>query len=95
MFGDFVFVVFALAQVADGCLTYLGVSTRGIVMEANPLIVWYMAACGVGVALTGAKVFAILCGMALHMNARHRTVGTLAVLYLAGAVWPWTRVLWP
>jgi hypothetical protein len=67
----------------------------GVAMEANPLIVWYIAVCGAGVALTGAKIFAIVCGAVLHLNARHRTIGVLAVLYLGGAVWPWTRVLWP
>jgi hypothetical protein len=84
-----------MAQAADGCLTYLGVLTMGIGIEANPLIGWSMAACGAGVAVAGAKGFAVLCGMALHIAARHRTIGALAVLHLAGAVWPWTRVLWP
>jgi hypothetical protein len=88
-------MAFAFAQVADGCLTYLGVSTMGIVMEGNPLVVWYMTAYGVGVGLGMVKTFALLCGLALYLNARHRTIGVLAVFYLVGAVWPWTLVLWP
>ena len=93
--GDFAFLAFALTQAADGCLTYVGVSTLGLGIEANPLIVWYMAACGTGLALTAAKAFALLCGMALHITARHRTVGALALVYFVGAVCPWILVLWP
>jgi hypothetical protein len=91
-FGDVVLLVFILAQVADGVLTYLGVST-GIASEGNPLVAWYIATFGIGVAVVGAKMVAIALGAALHMRAMHRTIGLLAILYLAVAVLPWTQTL--
>ena len=91
-FGDAVLLIFILAQVADGVFTYLGVST-GIAKEGNPLVAWYIATFGVGVAVVGAKTVAIALGAALHMRAMHRTIGLLAILYLAVAVLPWTQTL--
>ena len=43
LFGDLSVVVFLLAQVSDGVLTYIGVSTYGLGIEGNPLIAWLMA----------------------------------------------------
>jgi len=37
-FGDVVIVLFLLAQAADGVMTYVGVSTFGVSLEANPLL---------------------------------------------------------
>jgi hypothetical protein len=69
-FGNTVFVVFALVQMGDGFLTYLGMTNLGPGIEGNPLIAWYAAAFGEGTALLGAKAFAIFCAMVLHINGR-------------------------
>lgn len=91
-FGDSVFVVFLLAQLADGALTYFGVHVFGRSIEANPILSWYIAALGVGGALLGAKMLAVGCATALHLKCRHRTVGVLTVFYLGVAVWPWATI---
>jgi hypothetical protein len=92
-FGDLVLVLFLLAQLADGMLTYLGVKTFGRSAEGNPLLLWLMASVGEGPALAGAKLVAGSFGIALHLNAVHRVVAALTLLYLAVAVLPWMAVL--
>jgi hypothetical protein len=93
MFGDIALLVFLLAQASDGVLTYVGVSTYGRHIEANPLIGWLMALIGQGAALATAKGAAVFFGIALHLSAVHRAVALLAVLYLAVAVFPWVAIL--
>lgn len=92
LFGDGILLAFILAQAADGALTYLGVAT-GSAVEGNPLVAWYIAMFGAGVAVVGAKTMAIACGATLHMRAMHRTIGLLTILYLGAAVLPWSRML--
>jgi len=87
-------LAFVVAQALDGTLTYLGIATFGAGAEANPVVAWYVSAFGAGVGLAAVKSIAIACAATLHLNARHRILGGLTVLYLAGAVLPWTRVLW-
>src|SRR6187551_3848362 len=72
LFGDLAVVVFLLAQVSDGVLTYIGVSTYGASIEGNPLITWLMASMGQGAGLAMAKVTAGCFGVALHLSAVHR-----------------------
>lgn len=86
-------VSFLGVQAADGVCSYVGLRAFGIGIEANPLIAWYAAAFGIGVALTGAKVLAATCALILHYAGMHRTIGLLTILYLRGAVWPWTQIL--
>ena len=95
LFGDVVWVFFVTAQAADGICTYLGLHLFGIEMEGNPLIGWYAATFGVGAALVAAKLVAAACAGFLHCVGRHRTLASLTILYLVGAVWPWTQILWP
>jgi hypothetical protein len=92
-FGDFILVAFLVAQVLDGVLTYLGVMTFGRSVEANPLLHWLMATVGDGPALTGAKVVAGSCGIALHLTAVHHVVALLTAFYLAAAILPWAAIL--
>ena len=92
IFGDGVLLVFILAQVADGLFTYLGITAFGTAIEGNPLVAWYVAAFGAGVAVIAAKGFAVACGATLHLQAMHRTIGVLAILYLAAAVLPWSQM---
>lgn len=94
-FGDVVCVSFIAAQAADGVCTYVGLHVFGVGVEANPLIAWYAATVGISAAPVGAKLLATACGIFLHRVGRHRTIGVLTIIYLLGAVWPWSRVLWP
>jgi hypothetical protein len=93
-FGTIVFLLFAIVQIADGLLTYHGIRVYGPEVEANPLIVWYASAFGAGVALTGAKLVAVICGGILHLLARHVAIAFLTITYVIAALWPWTRLLW-
>ena len=94
-FGLVVWLAFVLAQVADGVLTYIGVGRFGIGVEANPLIASYIAVGGAGVALFGAKAFALGCGTVLHLQAMHRSLAAITALYFGAAVCGWASVLWP
>jgi uncharacterized membrane protein len=91
-FGDVVIVVFLIAQLLDGMLTYLGVMTFGV-SEGNPLIAHYMHSMGVGPSLAMAKLVAVAGALVLHLLAFHRLLGVLTLLYLSLAVLPWTFVL--
>lgn len=93
LFGDIALLVFLIAQASDGVLTYVGVSTYGLHIEANPLIGWLMSLIGQGAALATAKVAAGFFGIALHLSAVHRAVAILAAFYLAVAVFPWVAIL--
>ena len=93
LFGRGVLLIFILTQVADGLLTYLGIKIFGTAIEGNPLVAWYVAAYGAGVALIGAKGFAVACAFALHLRAMHRTIGALILVYLTAALLPWSRLL--
>ena len=94
-FGNLVWLVFALAQAADGVLSYVGIATYGTSIEANPLLAWCIAVAGITLPLIAAKIFAVACGAFLHVHAMHRAVALLTVLYVVAAVWPWAVVLWP
>lgn len=91
-FGNFVIVVFLIAQVLDGAFTYLGVSSYGL-SEGNPLIAHFIEQHGAGPSLTAAKILAVLCSMALHLLGLHRTLALLTLMYLTLAVLPWTYLL--
>jgi len=91
-FADATLVVFLGAQLLDGALTYVGVTT-GAAVEQNPLIVWYMAALGVGPALAAAKMFAAACAIALHLGSAHLAIAGLTVFYTTAAILPWSALL--
>lgn len=92
-FGDAVILLFLVAQAADGVLTYIGVSTMGHHIEANPLILSLMTSFGQGVAVAGAKALAAGLGISLHILGVHRIVAFLAGLYFIAAIVPWAEVL--
>jgi uncharacterized membrane protein len=92
-FGDVVIVLFLLAQAFDGILTYVGVTTFGVGIEANPVISALMLRFGEGTALVGAKITAAFLGIALHLREVHGAVAMLAGFYVALAVLPWTALL--
>jgi hypothetical protein len=88
-------LAFLIAQAGDGLLTYAGIKQFGVHIEANPLLAWYIDAFGPGAALATAKTFAVACVLPLHWRGMYRTIGVLTALYVAGAVLPWVRLLWP
>ena len=90
-FGNFVILVFLVAQLLDGVFTYLGVAAFGL-SEGNPIIAYYMTH-GVGPSVTVAKGLAVVCSMVLHLLGLHRTLGVLTLVYLSMAVLPWTYLL--
>lgn len=93
LFGNAMLLAFFVVQVLDGVLTYLGVVTYGVEVEGNPIVAWYIAELGAGLAIPATKGFAAVCAATLHYYSRHRTLGLLTILYLTAAVWPWTRLL--
>ena len=93
LFGNLALILFLLAQVLDGTLTYVGISTYGPHMEGNPLISWLISAMGEGPALATAKLAAGTFGIALHLSAVHKAVALLAGFYIAVAVLPWVAIL--
>jgi hypothetical protein len=87
-----VFVIFTAAQLADGLLTYWGVTTLGIHVEGNDLLATTMYAIGPGRALVSAKLLACICGYILYRTASHRPLAVMAGLYIGVAVTPWLLV---
>ena len=88
-----VFVIFVLAQVLDGILTYIGVSRLGIEIEANVLLATWMHLIGAPTALLGAKLMACGCGYILYRTAWHRPLAITAGLCLGVAVIPWIGIV--
>jgi uncharacterized membrane protein len=92
-YGDVVLVLFLLAQCFDGVFTYVGVSTYGLGIEANPLLAGLMTSLGHGTALLAAKIIAATLGICLHLRQVHGAVALLAAFYGAVAILPWTVIL--
>lgn len=92
-FGDVVLVAFLLAQCFDGVFTYVGVTSYGLGIEANPLLSLLMAQLGHGAALAGAKSVAAALGIGLHLQQVHGAVAMLAVFYGIVAILPWAAIL--
>lgn len=88
-----VLAIFVAAQVADGVLTYWGVTTLGIHVEGNGLLAAIMHAVGPFSALVSAKLMACVCGYILYRTASHRPLAVMAGLYIGIAVTPWLFVL--
>ncbi len=90
-----ILLLFLLAQVCDGVLTYVGVRIFGPSIEGNPIVAWYIVTMGAGLATIGVKSVAVFCAAILHARAWHWTLGVLTVWYFAFAVWPWIAILAP
>ena len=88
-----VLAIFIAAQVADGVLTYWGVTTLGIHVEGNGLLAAIMHAIGPFRALVSAKLMACVCGYILYRTASHKPLAIMAGLYIGIAVTPWLFVL--
>jgi hypothetical protein len=92
-FGDAVIVLFLIAQAADGVMTYVGVTTLGVHLEANPLLASLMNLFGQGAAVAAAKVLASGLGISLHLIGVHRVLAVLTGVYFLAAVLPWAGLL--
>jgi hypothetical protein len=91
--GNLLLVLFLLAQCFDGVLTYVGVVTFGIGVEANPIITNLMLRFGEGAGLLGAKLVAAGLGIALHLRQVHLALAVLTAFYLGVAILPWAAIL--
>jgi uncharacterized membrane protein len=89
-----IWIAFVLVQALDGVMTLVGIHTFGLGIEANPLIAWYAHALGPAIAVSGAKLFAVGCGIALYLTAHYRTIAALAITYVLAAVGPWIHLFW-
>ena len=87
-----VFAMFLTIQVLDGLFTYWGVSTLGVGVEANALLVTSMGAMGAPRALLSAKLLACLCGYILYRTECHRPLAITTGLYLGMAIVPWLLI---
>jgi hypothetical protein len=92
-YADLLWVVFVAVQALDGAMSYVGIRAFGLWIEGNPLVAWYTAALGPALALTGAKLFAVGCGLVLYLTARYGLMALLTLFYLAFAIVPWIGVL--
>ena len=92
-FGNIAVIAFLLTQCLDGVFTYVGVTTYGIGVEANPLIATLMSVFGHGVGLMSAKLIAAGLGILLHLYEIHVAIAALSAFYLAVAVLPWSALL--
>jgi|SRR5688572_2408046 hypothetical protein len=93
LFGDIVLVAFLLVQCLDGVFTYVGVSTFGLGIEANPVVAGLMTHLGHGPGLLSAKMIAAFLGICLHFREVHLAVAVLTGFYATAALAPWTIIL--
>jgi hypothetical protein len=93
VFGDIAVVLFLLSQCFDGVLTYVGVASFGLGIEANPLLTALMTTFGHGAGLAGAKIVAGTLGICLHLREVHGAVAVLTGFYFAVAIAPWAAIL--
>jgi len=85
-------------QVADGLLTFIGVSKLGIRAEGNPLLSSLMESYGVGNTLLITKFLAIVvCLMLIKLSEKFEPVKPalicVCVIYTLFAVLPWSIIL--
>jgi hypothetical protein len=93
LYGNVVVIGFMVVQCLDGMLTYIGILTWGLAIEANPLITSAVSLAGVGPGLTGAKLIAASFGIVLHLLQVHGVIALLTAFYLIAAIAPWTALL--
>lgn len=87
-----ILLLFLVAQVSDGLLTYMAVAVLGVVGEGNVLLATAMQVAGAGPALIGAKAIAAACGVLLYVRGFHGILGALTGLYMLLAITPWLFV---
>jgi hypothetical protein len=85
--------LFVVVQVADAFLTVAGVGRFGMSMEGNPVLLRSMMLLGPGATLLGAKFVALMCGAVLYRCERHLVLAVLTIVYVFGAIVPWSLIL--
>ena len=85
--------LFTTVQVLDALLTWTGVLRFGTGIEANPLLALSFAHFGTGATLGAAKLFAVGCALVLHLRSYYLVLSVLTVLYVFGAIVPWSWML--
>ena len=88
-----VVALFAVVQLADGALTLAGIQRFGPSAEGNPILAFYMTACGVVATVVAAKCLTVVLAVALHARACYLALAALTVLYVLGAIAPWATLI--
>jgi hypothetical protein len=83
------FLCFLALQLADGGLTYIGVSRWGIASEGNPLACWWMTHLGISLGLITMKSTALVAAAGLAVVRPRVLWGLSALFSLAVAEWCW------
>jgi hypothetical protein len=91
--GVAIVALFVAIQAGDLALTLTGLSRFGIGIEGNPLLTASMRMCGVGVTLLTAKTIAVMLATVLSAVRAHLALALLTVLYVFGALVPWSVAL--
>ena len=87
-----ILLIFLIAQICDGLLTYTAVAVLGVVEEGNMLLATAMQMAGAGPALFGAKAIAAACGLLLYARGLYLVLGVLTGFYMVAAITPWLFV---
>jgi hypothetical protein len=85
--------LFTMVQFLDAMLTWTGIVKFGTGIEANPLLALSFAYLGTGATLGVAKLMAVACALVLHWRSYYLVLSVLTVLYVFGAIVPWTWTL--
>jgi uncharacterized protein DUF5658 len=85
--------LFTAVQVLDAVLTWTGILKFGTGIEANPLLALSFAYIGAGATLGFAKLFAVGCAFVLHLRSHYLVLSVLTLLYVYGAIVPWSWTL--
>lgn len=99
MFLLILFLTAVLLQIADGALTYQGVSLYGTAVEGNPLVRWTMNTLSPVTALVLFKGAAIVILSYIYFCTPHTLTikywmyGILVIFYLSLAILPWLYFL--
>jgi hypothetical protein len=65
-------------------------SRFGMIVEANPLLAMAMRLCGPGLALLAAKTIAVALATVLNATRAYLILVLLTLVYVFGALVPWT-----
>jgi hypothetical protein len=87
------FVLFLIGQALDGILTYMGIQRWGMAAEANPLLHWLEAVCGLVPSILFFKLGSMWIGTYLYKYEYFYSILFLTVLIYGVAVLPWTYAL--
>ena len=92
-----VFLLFLVAQVADGLFTYVAVTALGPGIERNVILSVWMVLVGPAPTLLVAKGVAVAAGVLVYRHGLHGVLAGLTALYAVMAVGPWIHIFatWP